>query len=43
MVKKDKHIDIGQGAQSTEHYFYLNNGKKLKNIAELMEILKDMD
>jgi len=43
MVKKDKHIDIGQGVQLTEHYFYLNNGKKLKNIAELMESLKDMD
>ena len=43
MVKKDKHIDIGQEAPSTQHYFYLNNGKKLKNIAELMESLKDMD
>ncbi|MBE3091582.1 MAG: hypothetical protein IMZ42_04635 [Candidatus Atribacteria bacterium] len=43
MVKKHKNIDIGQEAPSTEHNFYLNNGKKLKNIAELMESLKDMD
>ncbi|MDP2945542.1 MAG: DUF5752 family protein [Atribacterota bacterium] len=43
MVKKYKNIDIGQEAPSTQHYFYLNNGKKLKNIAELMESLKDMD
>jgi len=43
MAKKYKHIDIGQEAPSTQHYFYLNNGKKLKNIAELMESLKDMD
>lgn len=43
MVKKYKNIDIGQEAPSTEHYFYLNNGKKLKNIAELMENLKHMD
>ena len=43
MVKKYKNIDIGQETPSTEHYFYLNNGKKLKNIAELMESLKDMD
>jgi hypothetical protein len=43
MAKKYKNIDIGQEAPSTQHYFYLNNGKKLKNIAELMESLKDMD
>lgn len=43
MVKKYKNIDIAQEAPSTQHYFYLNNGKKLKNIAELMESLKDMD
>ena len=43
MAKKDKNINIGQVAPSAEHYFYLNNGKKLKNIAELMESLKDMD
>lgn len=42
MVKTYKNIDIGQVAPSAEHYFYLNNGKKLKNIAELMESLKDM-
>ena len=42
MEKKDKHIDINQRAQLTEHYFYLNNGKKLKNISELMESLKYM-
>lgn len=43
MIKKNKHIDISQEAPSIQHYFYLNNGKKLKNIAELMESLKDMD
>ena len=43
MAKKYKNIDIGQEAPSTQHYFYLNNGKKLKNIAELMESLKHMD
>ena len=43
MAKKYKHIDIGQEAPSIQHYFYLNNGKKLTNIAELMESLKDMD
>jgi len=43
MAKKYKHIDISQEAPSIQHYFYLNNGKKLKNIAELMESLKDMD
>ena len=43
MAKKYQHIDIDQEAPSTQHYFYLNNGKKLKNIAELMESLKDMD
>lgn len=43
MVKKYKYIDISQEAPSTEHNFYLNNGKKLKNIAELMESLKHMD
>lgn len=43
MVKKYKHIDIVQEAHSAQHYFYLNNGKKLKNIAELMESLKHMD
>ena len=43
MAKKYKHIDIGQEALSTQHYFYLKNGKKLKNIAELMENLKHMD
>lgn len=43
MAKKYKNIDIDQEAPSTQHYFYLNNGKKLKNIAELMESLKDMD
>ena len=37
MIKKNKHIDISQEAPSTQHYFYLNNGKKL------MESLKDMD
>ena len=42
MAKKYQHIDIDQEAPSTQHYFYLNNGKKLKNIAELMESLKDM-
>jgi hypothetical protein len=42
MAKKYQYIDIDQEAPSTEHYFYLNNGKKLKNIAELMESLKDM-
>jgi len=42
MVKKYQHIDIDQESPSTQHYFYLNNGKKLKNIAELMESLKDM-
>ena len=43
MVKKYQYIDISQEAPSTQHYFYLNNGKKVKNIAELMESLKDMD
>jgi len=43
MAKKYKHIDISQEAPSIQHYFYLNNGKKLKIIAELMESLKDMD
>ena len=43
MVEKNKHIDITQEAPSIQHYFYLNNGKKLKNIAELVENLKHMD
>jgi len=43
MAKKYKNIDIDQEALSTQHYFYLKNGKKLKNIAELMENLKHMD
>jgi len=43
MAKKYKNIDIGQEAPSAQHNFYLNNGKKLKNIAELMESLKHMD
>jgi len=43
MVKKYKNIDINQEISSAEHYFYLSNGKKLKNITELMESLKDMD
>lgn len=43
MVKIYKNIDIVQEAPSEQYYFYLNNGKKLKNIAELMESLKDMD
>jgi hypothetical protein len=42
MAKKYQPIDIDQEAPSTQHYFYLNNGKKLKNISELMESLKDM-
>ena len=43
MVKKYQNIDINQDIPSTQHYFYLNNGTKLKNIAELMESLKYMD
>ncbi len=43
MVKKYKDINIAQEAPSAEHNFYLNNGKKVKNIAELMESLKHMD
>ena len=43
MAKKYQNIDINQDIPSTQHYFYLNNGKKLKNIAELMESLKYMD
>ena len=30
MVKKYKDINIAQEAPSAEHYFYLNNGKKVK-------------
>jgi len=42
MAKNNQPVDINQEAPSTQQYFYLNNGKKLKNIAELMESLKDM-
>jgi len=30
MVKKYKDINIAQETPSAEHYFYLNNGKKVK-------------
>ncbi|HER24522.1 MAG TPA: hypothetical protein ENO17_05710 [Candidatus Atribacteria bacterium] len=43
MAKKYQNIDINQEAPSVQNYFYLNNGKKLKNIAELMENLQYMD
>jgi hypothetical protein len=43
MAKRYKNIDVNQEIPLAQHYFYLNNGKKLKNIAELIESLKDMD
>ncbi len=42
MNKKNK-LDIYQEAASVEHYFYLNNGTPLKNLAELIDQLVSMD
>ena len=42
MAKKYRYIDLTKNAPSPEYYFYLNNGQRLKNIAELMESLKEM-
>ena len=43
MIKKDDKIDIYREAESTEQYFYLNNGIPIKNLAELMDQLVKMD
>ena len=43
MTERKKDIDIYQEAESTEQYFYLNNGTPLKSIAELIDQLVDMD
>ena len=43
MVKITKNFDINQEVPLAQNYFYLNNGKKLKSIAELIESLKNMD
>jgi len=43
MTKKNSKIDIYQEAESTEQYFYLNNGIPIKNLAELLDQLADMD
>lgn len=43
MNDKKKKIDIYQEAESTDQYFYLNNGTPLKSIAELLDQLVDMD
>lgn len=42
MGKKDRNIDITKSVPSPEYCFYLHNGQRLKNIAELMESLKEM-
>jgi len=43
MTGKKKKYDIYKEALSTEHYFYLNNGTPLKNLAELIDQLVNMD
>ena len=43
MIEKKKKFDIYKEASSTEHYFYLNNGTPLKNLAELIDQLVNMD
>ena len=43
MIEKKKKFDIYKEAPSTEHYFYLNNGTPLKNLAELIDQLVNMD
>ena len=43
MNEKKKEIDIYQEVESKDLYFYLNNGTPLKNIAELIDQLVNMD
>lgn len=43
MIKKNDKIDIYQEAESTEQYFYLNNGIPIKNLAELLDQLANMN
>ncbi|GAB4117158.1 MAG: hypothetical protein Kow00103_13680 [Candidatus Caldatribacteriota bacterium] len=43
MVKANRKIDINKNVSLPEYCFYLHSGQRLKNIAELMESLKNMD
>ena len=43
MAVISKKIDIYQEAPTTEQYFYLHNGIPIKNLAELIDQLVDMD
>ena len=43
MTALSKKIDIYQEAPGTEQYFYLHNGIPIKNLAELIDQLVNMD
>lgn len=43
MTDKKNKIDIYQEAESTEHYFHLNNGTPLKSLSELIDQLVNME
>jgi len=42
MTQKKK-IDIYREASTSDNYFYLNNGIPIKNLAELIDQLVNMD
>lgn len=42
MIQKKK-IDIYREASTSDNYFYLNNGIPIKNLAELLDQLVNMD